>query len=102
MVPARVSVPDGLSMTRLGSCPAVAVALPGKGWGAAPARRRRAAPRGVGVPAVGVRAPLVVRVVPAATLVEARKSTALRVWLPVMVPPAKITVLVPASRVPAV
>ena len=33
---------------------------------------------------------------------SARKSTALRVWLPVIVPPAKTTVEVPGSSVPAV
>src|SRR5438128_1019931 len=43
-----------------------------------------------------------VRVVPAAIDVVARKSSALRVWLPVIVPPAKTTVEVPGSTVPAV
>ena len=46
--------------------------------------------------------PLTVRVVPAAIVVVARKSTALRVWLPLIVPPAKTSVEVPGSSVPAV
>ena len=46
--------------------------------------------------------PVTVRVVPAAIEVVARKSTALRVWLPVMVPPAKTSVEVPAFSTPAV
>ena len=54
------------------------------------------------LPALRVVDPLTVRIVPAAMLVVARKSTALRVWLPVMVPPAKTSVEVPAFSPPAV
>ena len=46
--------------------------------------------------------PAAVRVVPAASEVVARKSSALRVWLPLIVPPAKTTVELPPLTVPAV
>ena len=51
-------------------------------------------------PAVRLSEPAAVRVVPAAIEVVARRSIALRVWLPVIVPPPKTTVEVPGSRVP--
>ena len=54
------------------------------------------------LPVVSVAAPLTVRVVPAAIEVVARRSTFARVWLPVTVPPAKTSVAVPGSTVPAV
>ena len=54
------------------------------------------------LPAVSVVEPVTVRVVPAAMLVVARRSTALRLWLPLMVPPAKTSVEVPAFSTPAV
>src|SRR5438105_3409987 len=44
------------------------------------------------LPALRVVDPLTVRIVAEASVVVVRKSTALRVWLPVMVPPAKTTV----------
>ncbi len=53
------------------------------------------------LPAVRVRRPPAVRVVPAAIVVVARKSSALRVCDPVTVPPAKTTSEVPGSTVPA-
>ena len=56
----------------------------------------------VEAPAVSVVEPVTVRVVPAAIEVVARKSTALRVWQPVIVPPAKTSVEVPAVDAPAV
>src|SRR5207247_2037912 len=53
-------------------------------------------------PVVRVVAPVTVRVVPAAIEVVARMSTALRVCEPAIVPPAKTSVEVPGSSVPAV
>ena len=52
------------------------------------------------LPAVRVRLPPAVRVVPAAIVVVARKSSALRVCEPVTVPPANTTSDVPGSMVP--
>ena len=54
------------------------------------------------LPAVRVVEPETVSVVPAAIEVVARKSTALSVCDPVIVPPAKTRVDVPGSTVPAV
>ncbi len=51
-------------------------------------------------PPVRLSGPPATRVVPAAIEVVARRSTPLRVWLPLIVPPAKTTVLAAGSRVP--
>ena len=120
IVPARVSVPAGLLMTTRGRLPpAAVVAAPVRVWAPAPLMSRVAVPPLVGrglaespwaarvpvplrLPAVRVSGPLTVSVVPAAMVVVARKSTALRVWQPLIVPPAKTSVEVPGSSVPAV
>src|SRR5207249_586756 len=119
IVPTRLSVPDGLLMTSGGRLPPAVVAAPVNVWPPLPLIRRVAVPpvelkvwlrlpRAASVPVplsapeVSVVAPVAVRVVPAATDVVARMSTSLRLWLPVTVPPAKTTVDVPASTVPAV
>ena len=56
----------------------------------------------VEVPVVRLSVPVTVRVVPAAIEVVGRTSTALRLCEPVIVPPAKTSVEVPGSSVPAV
>ena len=117
-VPTRLSVPDALSMTTRGRLPAAAVAAPVNVWAAVPLISRVPVPPPyvdawligpwaatvpvLRLPAVSVNDPPTVRVVPAAIVVVARKSTALRAWLPLTVPPAKTTVEVPGSTVPAV
>src|SRR5437867_994512 len=119
IVPARLSVPEGLLMTSSGRLPAAVVAAPVKVWAPLPLMSRVAvppvyveawlmAPWAARLPVplsaaeVSVVDPVTVRVVPAAMLVVARKSTLLRLWEPVIVPPANRTVDVPASSVPAV
>src|SRR5438093_195454 len=118
IVPARVSVPAGLLMTTAGRSPAAVVAAPVNVWAPPPLMSRVAVPLPkaeawlmapwaatvpvLSVPPVRLRLPPTVRVVPAATVVVARTSTALSVWLPVIVPPAKTSVEVPGSSVPAV
>ena len=54
------------------------------------------------LPAVSAVVPVTVRVVAAAMLVVARKSIEAKVWLPVIVPPAKTRAAVPGSSVPPV
>src|SRR5436309_682166 len=118
IVPARVSVPEGVLMTRRGSCPAAVVAAPVNVWPAVPltssvpvppsnAAAWLIAPWAEMVPVLSVRPVRLrllrtVRVVLAAIVVVARTSLALRVALPMLVPPAKTRVEVPGSTVPAV
>src|SRR5258705_415734 len=119
IVPTRVRVPPGLLMTTSGSAPAAVKAAPVNVWPPAPLIKKVAVPPvelkvwlrlpcaasvpvPLRVPDVRFTAPVAVRVVPAAIDVVVRKSTALRVWLPVIVPPAKTRVELPASTVPAV
>src|SRR5438093_2470479 len=119
IVPARLSVPEGLLMTSSGGWPAAVVAAPVTVWAPLPLMSRVAVPPvyveawlmapwaarlpvPLSAPEVSVVDPVTVRVVPAAMLVVARKSTMLRLWEPVIVPPANRTVDVPASSVPAV
>ena len=122
IVPARVSVPDGLSMTTLARLPAARVEAPVNVWSAAAVDEQRA---GAGVERGGLadrtlrgdRAGRDVAVGqgqrPGHTEGRAGgdgvghaaplRTTALSVWLPVIVRvPANTTVLVPASSVPAV
>ena len=118
IVPARLSVPEGLLMTSSGRLPAAVVAAPVKVWAPLPLMSRVAVPPvyveawlmapwaarlpvPLSAPEVSVVDPLTVSVVPAATDVVARKSTSLSVRLPVTVPPANRTVEVPASTAPA-
>jgi hypothetical protein len=119
IVPTRVSVPNVLLKTTIGSAPAAVVAAPVKVCAPGPLTRRVAVPPVVveawliapwaarvpvplRLPAVRVREPAAVRVVPAAIEVVVRTSTLLSVCEPVIVPPEKRTVEVPGSRVPAV
>src|SRR5438552_1137332 len=95
IVPARVSVPAGLLMTSAGRFPAAVVAAPVNAWAPDPSMRRVAVPpvaveawlrapwadgviRPLLVPVVRPSELPVVRVVPAAIAVDARKSSALR------------------------
>ena len=121
IVPARVSVPAGLSMTTAGRVPAAVVAAPVNVWSAVPLTSSvpvppsnveawligpRAATVPVAIePSVRVSVPSTVRVVPAATVLAPVpvNTTSVRAWLPVIVGvPAKTTVEVPGSTVPAV
>src|SRR5438093_1163081 len=119
IVPTRLSVPDGLLMTSGGRLPPAVVAAPVNVWPPLPLIRMVAVPPvelkvwlrlpwtasvpvPLSAPEVSVVEPVTVSVVPAAPEVVARKSTSLRLWLPVTVPPAKTKVDVPASTVPAV
>ena len=116
-VPVSVSVPEGLLMSTSGRLPAAVVEAPSRVCAPVPLTRRVAAPPGyvdawlmepwaarmpapLRLPAVSVVVPATVRVVPAAMVVVARKSTEARVWLPVIVPPAKTRAAVPGSSVP--
>ena len=102
-------MPDGLLMTTSGMPPLAVVEAPVSVWAPVPLIRRVAVPPPyartwlmspwaarvpveVRLPPVRLVEPVAVRVVPAASAVLARKSTALSVCEPVTVPPAKTTV----------
>ena len=110
----------GLLMTTRGRLPLAVVVAPGEGLGAGAVDEQRGRPaavaRGLADVALGGQGAGPVEAAggqgerPADgqrgaggdRVVVARKSTALRVWLPVIVPPAKTSVEVPGSSVPAV
>ena len=122
IVPARVSVPDGLLMTSTGRSPAAVVEAPVNVWAPAPLTSRVAVPPvkpeawliepcaasvpvPLSAPAVRVVEPVAVRVVPAATVfVPARITRLLKVsaveTVSVAAPPPNEAVPEPAVKVP--
>ena len=119
IVPARLSVPESLLMTNTGRLPAAVVEAPVRVCAPVPLTSRVAVPPEyvdawlmapwaasvpvpLRLPAVSVVVPVTVRVVPAAMVVVARRSIELKVWLPVIVPPAKTSAAEPGSSVPPV
>ena len=117
-VPPSVSVPPGLLITTAGRSPAAVVEAPVNVWAPPPLISSVAVPvvnaeawvmgpwaatvPVLKVPPVRLRVPPTESVVPAAIVVVPRTSTALRVWLPVTVPPTRTSVDAPGSTVPAV